>query len=250
MPVPFGIAAADACFLPAVETALSIAHDAHPRVGETVAVFGCGLIGALVTAILAAQGGIRVVCFDGRSDRRALALRCGAAAALPPPSNQVQQQHAQGGDGIGFDVCIEVSGNPAALQSCVDVCRKGGKVVVASWYGSKVESLNLGTKFHRSHISIVASQVSEISGPASATWTKERRFACAWDLVRALKPSQLLTPRLRLPLREIGQGYEALDSGEAVACLVTYGNGEDPFGGQAADAQEQGCFGATPLCRL
>ena len=32
-------------YLPAVETALSLVHDVHPRVGEKVAVFGQGMIG-------------------------------------------------------------------------------------------------------------------------------------------------------------------------------------------------------------
>lgn len=43
--VPAGISAADAAFLPAAETAISIVHDAHPRAAETVHVFGCGVIG-------------------------------------------------------------------------------------------------------------------------------------------------------------------------------------------------------------
>jgi threonine dehydrogenase-like Zn-dependent dehydrogenase len=40
MLVPDGIAAEDACYLPAVETALSLVQDARVIVGETVAVFG------------------------------------------------------------------------------------------------------------------------------------------------------------------------------------------------------------------
>lgn len=40
-----GISAEDAIYLPAVETALSLVHDVHPRVGESVAVFGQGMIG-------------------------------------------------------------------------------------------------------------------------------------------------------------------------------------------------------------
>lgn len=40
-----GIEAEDAVYLPAVETALSLVHDVHPRVGESVVVFGQGMIG-------------------------------------------------------------------------------------------------------------------------------------------------------------------------------------------------------------
>ncbi|KAL7536149.1 hypothetical protein ACHAWF_011508, partial [Thalassiosira exigua] len=40
--VPDGISAEDAIFMPSVETALSLVHDAHVRLGENVAVFGQG----------------------------------------------------------------------------------------------------------------------------------------------------------------------------------------------------------------
>lgn len=40
-----GIEPEDAVYLPAVETALSLVHDVHPRVGEKVSVFGQGMIG-------------------------------------------------------------------------------------------------------------------------------------------------------------------------------------------------------------
>ena len=42
--VPHGISAEDAVFMPSVETALSLVHDAHIRVGENVAVYGQGMI--------------------------------------------------------------------------------------------------------------------------------------------------------------------------------------------------------------
>ena len=125
MPVPPGIAASDAVFLPAVETALSIVHDAHPRVGERVAVFGQGLVGLLVTTILG-RSGFHVIAVDGRTDRRRLALQCGASEAVSPPSGasaskQVALQRC-------VDIAVEVSGNPKALQAALNATMKGGKV--------------------------------------------------------------------------------------------------------------------------
>merc|ERR1711933_340932 len=40
--VPDDISAEDAVFMPSVETALSLVHDAHIRLGENVAVYGQG----------------------------------------------------------------------------------------------------------------------------------------------------------------------------------------------------------------
>ena len=67
--VPDGICAADATFLPAAETAISIAHDAHPRAAETVHVYGCGIIGLLVVATLKSAG-VYVAAIDPDASRR------------------------------------------------------------------------------------------------------------------------------------------------------------------------------------
>jgi threonine dehydrogenase-like Zn-dependent dehydrogenase len=40
-----GISAADAIYLPAMETALSLVQDANAVIGESVAVYGQGMIG-------------------------------------------------------------------------------------------------------------------------------------------------------------------------------------------------------------
>ena len=116
MRVPSGVGASDAVFLPAVETALSIVHDAQPRAGERVAVFGQGLVGLLVTALLARMG-TRVTAVDGRPDRRALALCCGAADAFPPPNGSAADDRALA---RCVDIAVEVSGNPKALQAALD----------------------------------------------------------------------------------------------------------------------------------
>ncbi len=79
--VPDNISPEDAIFMPSVETALSIVHDAHHRTGENVIVYGQGLIGLLVNAILS-QGTQQlhsngrfntVTAVDTLSDRLAMA---------------------------------------------------------------------------------------------------------------------------------------------------------------------------------
>lgn len=122
--IPDDISSEDAVFMPAVETALSIVHDAHVRVGEVVSVFGQGLIGLLVNAILSKQqikykdaqfGTVTVI--DTLSDRLAMASKMGASQAIMPDTVS---------DAGPFDVSIEVSGNYRALQSAIDSTRSGG----------------------------------------------------------------------------------------------------------------------------
>lgn len=215
-PVPEGIAPADAAFLPAAETAISIVHDAHPRLGERVHVFGAGVIGLLVVSCLARLG-VHVVSIEPDESRRRLALQLGATESMPP--TDAPRKRA--------DVSIECSGAPAALQGAIDSTVDCGRVVVASWYGQKAVNLTLGTSFHRSHIEIVASQVSEITGPHARRWSKARRFEAAWELLRIVQPTAHL-PVVRYGLAQAAEAYEMIDQGKTASiALFSYsGSGE------------------------
>jgi threonine dehydrogenase-like Zn-dependent dehydrogenase len=214
--VPDGISAVDAIFMPSVETALSLVHDAHHRVGENVAVYGQGLIGLLVTAILQMHNKLpisgsfgTITVFDTITDRLAAASMMGASQALLP-----------GGTTGPFDVTIEVSGNGRALQSAIDQTANGGRIIVGSWYGNSKVDLRLGIDFHRSHKTIQTSQVSEIPAGLRELWTKTRRFDLAWELVRQLQPSRLLTKTTTLENAQ--KAYEALDRGTEIAVAFEY----------------------------
>ncbi|KAG7353901.1 alcohol dehydrogenase [Nitzschia inconspicua] len=215
--VPKGIHPLDAIFMPSVETSLSLVHDAHVRLGENVAIYGQGLIGLLVTALLGRQANVlqlrenfgTVTTFDRIPDRLAASAAMGASEALFP-----------GGSKGPFDVSIEVSGNGNALQAAIDCTRDGGRIIIGSWYGNSLVQLKLGIDFHRSHKSIQTSQVSEIPASLSGLWTKQRRFDLTWELVRELRPSRLLTKTL--PLDKAQAAYEALDGGTEIAVAFDY----------------------------
>jgi threonine dehydrogenase-like Zn-dependent dehydrogenase len=222
--IPSSIAPEDAIFFPSVETALSVVHDANIRVGENVAVFGQGLIGLLVTHILSLSrprfldGSARfgtITVLDTMPDRLAVASLLGASQALLPPN--VARIKA----GSFFDVCIEVSGNERALQSAIDSACDGGRIIIASWYGNASVRLNLGTAFHRSHKTLIASQVSRIPGHLQMTWTKPRRFALAWELLRAIRPSKHLLTKV-VEIEDAQAAYELLNEGKEIAIAIKY----------------------------
>jgi threonine dehydrogenase-like Zn-dependent dehydrogenase len=139
-------------------------------------------------------------------DRLAVASAMGASQALIPGKTDFQGP---------FDVSIEVSGNGRALQSAIDHTRNGGRIIVGSWYGNTDVSLKLGIDFHRSHKTIQTSQVSEIPAKLSTLWTKQRRFGLAWELVKQIRPSRLLTKVVRLDQAQ--EAYDALDRGSEIA---------------------------------
>lgn len=216
--IPDGISPEDAMFMPSVETALSIVHDANVRMGEKVAIYGQGLIGLIVNAILSQHqtalttGNFGVITvFDTLPDRLAMASTMGASQALFP---------GDASDAGPYDVSIEVSGNFRALQSAIDYTRNGGRIIVGSWYGNSDINLKLGIDFHRSHKTIKTSQVSNIPAELSTLWSKERRFSLTWELIRVLRPSRLITKRATLD--EAQEAYVSLETGKEIACSFYY----------------------------
>lgn len=218
--VPDGIDPMDAIFMPAVETALSLVQDANPRYGEKVVVFGQGLVGLLVTAILSRMSPTielssatktLLTTVDTVPSRLAASIVVGSSQALMP----AQVSHAG-----PFDIAIEVSGNSRALQSAIDATREGGLVIIGSWYGSSKLELKLDMDFHRSHKTLRAAQVSRVPAAQTATWTKERRFEVTWDLVRQLRPSRLITRRTTLDNAQ--KAYSALENGSELAIAFEY----------------------------
>jgi threonine dehydrogenase-like Zn-dependent dehydrogenase len=186
--------------------------------GEVV--FGQGVIGLLVTTLLArlcinedtfASTFGLVTTFDTLPERLAVSSAMGSSQALFP------SEVAAAGP---FDVTIEVSGAGAALQAAIDSTLEGGRVVIGSWYGNTAVQLNLGIDFHRSHKTLITSQVSELPAELSATWSKERRFAYTWDLVLQIRPSRLITKKTTLAKAQ--DAYISLDAGAEIAAVFEY----------------------------
>jgi threonine dehydrogenase-like Zn-dependent dehydrogenase len=152
--------------MPSIETALSLVHDANPRYGESVVVFGQGLIGLLVTAILARSAApmkdiLSSACQGTITTVDTLPARLAASAQMGSHETLLPETLSSADHPRLFDVAIEVSGNSRALQAAIDSTRNGGKIIVGSWYGNADVALKLGIDFHRSHKLIQASQVCE-----------------------------------------------------------------------------------------
>jgi 2-desacetyl-2-hydroxyethyl bacteriochlorophyllide A dehydrogenase len=206
-------------FLANCETALNVVLDAHPRLGEEVAVFGQGVVGLLVTQLLDLAGA-RVTAVEPIAQRRELALRCGAEEAVSP--DDALARIAARTNGRGADVVIEASGNARALQLAIDVAAFQASVVVCSWYGSKPVSLELGSRFHRARLRLVSSQVSQLDPALAPRWDRQRRLDTALSLLGELVIGPLITHRI--PFERAADAYALVDQRpeETVQVILTY----------------------------
>jgi len=214
LPLPEGIDPAAAVFLPNMETAVSLLMDGRPVIGERVAVVGQGVVGLLTTALLAAMPLAGLTAVDPLAERRQWAERLGATA-LSPEAATIEA-------GALADLTYELSGNPRGLDLAIALTGDYGRVVIGSWYGAKPVALDLGGRFHRAHMRLIGTQVSNLAPEWRGRWTKERRLDVAWEMIRRYRPQQLITHRL--PLARAAEAYRLLDEqpAQAVQVVLTY----------------------------
>jgi threonine 3-dehydrogenase len=98
----------------AVHTALSF-----PVLGEDVLVVGAGPIGLMATAVARHAGARFVVVSEPNEFRRELARTMGATHVVDPRARTLTDVQAEIGMVEGFDVVLEMSGNPAALRDAM-----------------------------------------------------------------------------------------------------------------------------------
>ncbi|GAB0490904.1 hypothetical protein MMPV_002144 [Pyropia vietnamensis] len=182
--LPPGVSPLHATLLPSVETALSLLMDGAPLLGDVVAIVGQGSVGLLTAAICRlAYPLCPLLTVETDAHRRA------ASAAWVRPTGAVASadEALAAAAGRRADVVIEVTGRGEGLDTAVGVVADGGRVVLGSWYGSSPLVLRgLGGRFHRSHATLVASQVSSLPAALGGRWSKPRRLGLAWVVLGRL----------------------------------------------------------------
>jgi threonine 3-dehydrogenase len=117
-----------ACFDPlgnATHTALSF-----DVLGEDVLITGAGPIGCMAAGIARHAGARYVVVTDVNPYRLGLAKKMGATLALNVEKDTIENAQKRLGMKEGFDVGLEMSGNPEALRAMISNMCHGGKIAL------------------------------------------------------------------------------------------------------------------------
>ncbi|ENO14338.2 dehydrogenase [Marinobacter nanhaiticus D15-8W] len=156
-----------------METAVNALWDAAPRLGDRIAVIGCGVVGSLVAWLASRVPGTRVLAVDPNTKResvlRGLGVRC-----QPQPDARDD-----------YDLVIHASGHPDGLQTALEMAGVEGRIVEMSWFGDQAVSLNLGGAFHSRRLSLISSQVGRVSPIQAPRWSYGDRMALALRLLQA-----------------------------------------------------------------
>jgi threonine 3-dehydrogenase len=102
-------------------------------VGEDVLVTGAGPIGIMAAAVARKAGARRVVISDPNPFRRALAEKVGvtlAVSTVGPDATTLKAVQEKLGLHEGFDVGLEMSGNPSAFREMLENMSHGARIAM------------------------------------------------------------------------------------------------------------------------
>ena len=185
--------------------------DANIHVGETVAIFGLGVLGQII-AQLASLSGARVLGVDLIEKRLELARELGAIErGFNPSEGSAAEIIKEMTDGRGADVSIEVSGSSKALNEALRATAYSARVVALGFFQGEAQGLWLGEEFHHNRIHLVCSQISNVDPALSYRWDRMRLIHTIMEL--QAQGSLNLRPVIRhvIPFKHAAQGFQILD---------------------------------------
>lgn len=171
VPVPEDVPPDRAILAANMETALNISWDAGVGPGDSVAVVGAGVVGALAGYLCARMPGTDICLVDVEPAKAPLAQALGCAFAMPEDAPR------------DVDVVIHASATEDGLATAIGLGGQEATVVEASWFGTRVPQVPLGGAFHQRRLQIVGSQVGQVPPARRARWSYRRRLSKALELL-------------------------------------------------------------------
>jgi threonine 3-dehydrogenase len=191
----------------AVHTALSF-----PVLGEDVLITGAGPIGIMAAAVVKHAAARFVVVTDVNDYRLELAKKMGATKALNVKAGNIRDVQKQLGMKEGFDVGLEMSGNPAAFREMIGAMCHGGKIAMLG-----IPSESIAIDWNQVVFNMLT--IKGIYG---------REMYETWYMMTVMLESGLdIRPVIthRFHYTEFEKGFEAMASGQSGKVILNWRNG-------------------------
>jgi threonine 3-dehydrogenase len=205
--IPLEIASIFDPFGNAVHTSLSF-----PVLGEDVLVTGAGPIGIMAAAVARHAGARYVVITDVNPYRLQLAEKVGVTLAVNPKKTTLKDVQKQLGMLEGFDVGLEMSGNPTAFREMLANMSHGGKIAILG-----IPAEEMAIDWHSVIFNMLT--IKGIYGREMyETWYKMTvMLECGLDI------SPVITHRF--PWRDHEQAFEMVRSGNSGKVILDWRDG-------------------------
>ena len=188
----------------AVHTALS-----YKLTGEDVLISGAGPIGMMAAAICKFSGARNIVITDINEYRLDLAVKLGATKAINPTKETLEGVFKELGINHGFDVGLEMSGNPEAFNQMINIMYNGGNIALLG-------ILPNSTKINWDNVIFKGLNIKGIYGREMFdTWHKMSQM-----LRSGLSISDVLTHRFKID--DFNDAFDVLKSGNCGKVILEW----------------------------
>ncbi|MCL5287246.1 MAG: zinc-binding dehydrogenase [Acidobacteria bacterium] len=206
--LPSEIPLAEACLIgDAMSTPYhAVRHRAQVRLGETVAIFGCGGVGINAVQFAALAGG-HVIAVDIDDRKLALARKFGARDVLNARGVERVDKELKKRTGGGVDVAMEIIGKPETIRNAYESLRPGGRLCQV---GYTAEPVTLA-------FSKMMFQELQVIGSLGC---RPSDYPELIELVRTKRAQLEPLVTGRYPLERITEGLDTLRRGEGLRGIV------------------------------
>ena len=200
IPVPEHVASDTAALAEPVAVAIRGLRRGRFESGESVVVFGAGMVGLAAVVAARSYGARHIQVVAPSASRRELAASLGADETIDSGDpDLLARLHALDGS-RGPDMAIEASGASAAVQQAIEAPRRGGRTVIVGFPPAPTE------------VDLFALAVAEreLIGSLSHVWDEDFRAAVELLARGTLTAEQVVVARI--PLEEtVAIGFERTD---------------------------------------
>jgi len=213
--LPESVSLLKGCLLEPTSVAVRIADKTNVRVGDRVAICGGGPIGQLALQVMRLYGATSLTMIEPIAERREMAERHGAEHVIDPVSESLDERASDITDGRGFDIVIDASGSPRAVNGLLDIAAKGGTVVYGAMYPAEFEMpLNLSSYLYLKELTITGVFISPYAFPR------------ALQILPHLDVDELTSAVF--PLDQAVEAFEAHVSGKHPKVVIRCNEGLEP----------------------
>jgi threonine 3-dehydrogenase len=177
--------------------------------GEDVLITGAGPIGLMAAAIAKHAGARHVVVTDVNPYRLALAEKMGATIALDVSKHQISEVLKELDMREGFDVGLEMSGNPAAFEDMLANMCHGGRIAMLG-----IPSKDMAIDWNSVIFNMIT--IKGIYG---------REMYETWYMMQAMLQSGLdISPVIthKFPVAKFADGFEVMRSGDSGKVILDW----------------------------
>lgn len=188
----------------AAHTALSF-----DLLGEDVVITGAGPIGLMAIPMVQHAGARHVVITDINPYRLDLARKMGATHAMDATKEKLPEVMKMLGMKEGFDVGLEMSGQPTALNGMIDTMCNGGKIAMLG-----IQPPNTSVDWDK--VVFKSLVIKGIYG--------RKMFDTWYKLTAMIQSGMDITPALthRMPYSEFQQGFDIMRSGKSGKIILDW----------------------------